>query len=77
MALITDAAFAWSTPVSLGADEVWQARDGRIFVTTATSPGAEDGILLLETHAIRLSAGQQVRYRKDGSGQAVIAREAV
>lgn len=77
MALITDAAFAWSSPVTLGVDEVWQAREGRVFVTTTASPVANDGVLLLETHAVQFSAGQQVRYRKDGNDAALIVREAV
>ena len=77
MALIADADFSWSSPVTLAADEVWQSRDGRVFVTTTASPSADDGILLLETHAIQLSAGQQVRYRKEGRGAALIVREVV
>ncbi len=77
MALITDAAFTWSSPVTLGADEVWQARTGRVFVTTTASPAANDGILLTETQAVQLAAGLQVRYRREGSTPALIAREAV
>ena len=77
MALITDAAFTWSSPVTLNANEVWQARNGRVFVSTSPSPAAGDGIELWETHAIQFSAGQQVRYRKEGTGTALIAREAV
>lgn len=77
MALVTDAAFTWSSPVTLSVDEVWQARDGRVFVSTTASPAANDGIELWETHAIQFSAGQQVRYRKEGNQAVLIVREAV
>ncbi len=77
MALITDAATAWSGPVTLTADEVWQTRKGSVFVTTTVSPAADDGISLHENHAVRLSAGSAVRYRKDGATEALIVREAV
>ncbi|MEO0929352.1 MAG: hypothetical protein AAFY14_01705 [Pseudomonadota bacterium] len=77
MALITDASTSWSTPITLTADEVWQARWGSVYVTTTESPAADDGISLHENHAVRFSAGSTVRYRKDGITDALIAREAV
>ena len=77
MALITNATTSWSTPVTLTSDEVWQTRKGSIFVTTSTSPDAEDGIGLHENHAVRFSGGVSVRYRKEGTTEAVIVREAV
>lgn len=77
MALITDAATTWSTPITLSSDEVWQTRKGSIFVTTTSSPAADDGIGLQENHAVRFSAGVSVRYRKEGATEALIAREAV
>lgn len=77
MAVITDVTFSWSTPVTLAVDEVWQARNGRVFVSTTASPADNDGIELWETHAVQFSAGQQVRYRKEGSEVALIVREAV
>lgn len=77
MALITDAATAWSTPVTLTQDEVWQTRRGSVFVTTTATPAADDGIALQETQGLRLSAGSDVRYRKEGTTAAVIVREAV
>ena len=77
MALITDAATAWSSAITLTSDEIWQTRKGSIYVTTSTSPDAEDGIALHENHAVRFSAGVSVRYRKDGNTEAVIVREAV
>lgn len=77
MALISDASTAWSTPLTLGADEVWQAREGSIFVTTTASPDAQEGIALHENHAVRFSAGLTVRYRKEGITQALIVHEAV
>ncbi|MEM0947196.1 MAG: hypothetical protein AAGK37_07300 [Pseudomonadota bacterium] len=77
MALITDAATGWSSPVTLTEDEVWQTRDGAVYLTTSASPGGDDGILLTETTAIQLGAGRTVRYRKVGDVPAVIARELV
>ena len=77
MALITDAATAWSAPIVLAEDEVWQARKGAVFVTTTVSPDAEDGVALTENTAIQLSAGRTVRYRKIAATEAVIVREVV
>jgi len=77
MALIVDAATTWSAPVTLNSDEVWQARKGSIFVTTTASPAPEDGIWLLENHAVRFSAGSTVSYRKEDVTDALIVREAV
>lgn len=77
MSLITDATTNWSTPITLTSDEVWQTRDGSVFVTTTANPDANDGISIFETHAVRFSAGLSVRYRKEGLADAVIAREAV
>lgn len=77
MALITDATTAWSSPVTLTQDEVWQARRGSVFVTTSSAPGAEDGIQLHENHAIQFTSGAEVRYRKIGITEALIAREGV
>ena len=77
MALITNAATTWSTPVTLTSDEIWQTRKGSVFVTTTSNPDANDGIALQENHAIRFSAGVSVLYRKEGSPDALIAREAV
>ena len=77
MTLINDAASTWSAPVTLATDEVWQCRKGSVFVTTTASPDAEDGLSLFENHAAHFSAGLMVRYRKDGTTEALIVREAV
>lgn len=77
MALITNASTIWSDPVTLASDEIWQARAGSVFLTTTASPGANDGIALTRREGIRLSAGTQLRYRKEGPAQALIAREAL
>lgn len=77
MSLITDATTAWSAPLTLTSDEIWQTRQGSIFVTTTASPALEDGLALHEFHAVQLSAGSQVRYRKEGTTDALIAREAI
>ena len=76
MALITDAATAWSPAITLTSDEIWQTRKGSVFVSTTATPGADDGIALHENHAIRFSAGVAVSYRKDGPAEALIVREA-
>lgn len=77
MALITDADSQWSDPITLTADEVWQTRKGSVFLTTTASPAAADGIALHENHAVRFSAGATVRYRKEGTPEAMVVREAV
>lgn len=77
MALILDATTAWSSPVTLTEDEVWQTRSGLIHVSTTGSPAAEDGIALSEGSAVQFAAGRVVRYRKTGTTEAVIVREAV
>lgn len=77
MALISDATTAWSPPIALTADEVWQTRKGSVFVTTTASPDAQDGIALHENHAVRFSAGSSIRYRKEGATEALIVREAI
>lgn len=77
MALITDAATTWSTPVTLTQDEVWQTRSGSVFVTTTSSPDAADGLFLREGTGIRFSAGSDVRYRKEGDADAIIVHEVV
>ncbi len=77
MAIISDAGLTWSAPITLASDEVWQTRQGRVFITTTASPGSDDGIELLENQGLRLSGGRVVRYRKTGAGTAQIAREEV
>lgn len=77
MALITDAATVWSSPITLSTDEIWQARKGSLYVTTTQSPDPDDGLSLHEFHAVQLSAGSVVSYRKEGNGEALIVREAV
>lgn len=77
MALVTDVTTSWSDPVTLTADEIWQTRKGSVFVTTTGTPDADDGIALLEDHAIQISAGSTVRYRKEGTTEALIVREAI
>ncbi len=77
MALIRDAANEWSDPVALTTDEIWQAREGSLFLTTTTEPDADDGIALTLRDGIRLGAGVSVRYRKAGTTAALLVREAV
>ncbi len=77
MSLVSDAATTWSAPITLTSDEVWQTRKGSVFVTTTSSPDTEDGLALHEFHAVQFSAGLVVRYRKEGSGEALVVREAI
>lgn len=77
MAIINNITTGWSAAVTLSSDEIWQTRKGSVFVTTTASPDAEDGIGLQENHAVRFSAGVSVKYRKEGTTEAVIVREAV
>ena len=77
MALIQDAATTWSAPVTLIQDEVWQAREGSVFISTTASPDANDGLALNMKDGLRLKVGLTVRYRKIGNTAALIAREAV
>lgn len=77
MALITDATTTWSSPITLSTDEIWQVRKGSVFVSTTPIPAAGDGLALHEFHAVRLSAGSNVSYRKEGDGEALIVREGV
>jgi hypothetical protein len=77
MALITNATTGWSSPVTLTANEVWQSRRGAVYVSTTATPAANDGIALHEMDAVQFSNGLTVRYRKEGSGEALIAREVV
>lgn len=77
MPLITNVTTAWSTAVTLSTDEVWQARRGGVFISTAAAPGANDGVLLREGAALQIATGRAVRYRTEGAEGAVIAREAI
>lgn len=77
MTLIRDIRPEWSDPVTLDKDEIWQARNGSIFFTTTPEPEADDGLAMILRDGIRLCAGISVRYRKEGVGAALIARETV
>ena len=77
MALITDATTAWSAQITLTSDEIWQAREGSVFLTSTVSPAPDDGIALTLREGLRLPAGAIVRYRKEGTTAAVIVREAL
>jgi hypothetical protein len=77
MALIKDATLDWSSPITLDQEEIWQTRSGSIFITTTESPDPDDGLALVLRDGIRLKAGSILRYRREGSAFAVIAREIV
>jgi hypothetical protein len=78
MPLITEVPTTWSSGVTLSANELWQARAGTVYISTAASPGADDGLELSALRGLRLSSGLTVKYRRaPGGGTAVIAREQV
>jgi hypothetical protein len=77
MALITDATTAWSAPVTLTEDEIWQTRYGSVFLTTTPGAAPDDGFNLLQGEGVLIRAGREVRYRKTGPTEALIVREAV
>lgn len=77
MSLIRDVRQEWSDPVTIDKDEIWQARSGSIFFTTTPEPAVDDGLAMVLRDGIRLGAGLSVRYRKEGGGAALIAREVV
>lgn len=77
MSLIRDARLEWSDPITLSKDEIWQARSGSIFFTTTPEPEADDGLAMVLRDGVRLGAGVSVRYRKEGAGAVLIAREVV
>ena len=65
MPVITDAAAAWSAPVTLASEELWQVRSGLAWITTDDPAPADDaGWLVPAPHSLRLSAGSVVRYRR-------------
>ncbi|MEL6208059.1 MAG: hypothetical protein AAFR47_22540 [Pseudomonadota bacterium] len=77
MALISDAGSAWSSPVTLSEDEIWQTRYGNVFVTTTSSPDDDDGFNLSQGLGVLIRAGRTVRYRKEGENPALLVREAI
>lgn len=77
MAVIKDASTTWSDPVLLASDEIWQARWGSTFITTTDAPAPDDGFALTQGQGVLIRAGYQVRYRKEGTTDAMIVRESV
>jgi hypothetical protein len=78
MALITDVTASWSSGVTLSADEIWQCRKGAVLVSTMTSPGENDGILLVaDGRALDIVTGKTVKYKAVNGLESTISREAV
>ncbi|MEM6889084.1 MAG: hypothetical protein AAF636_13200 [Pseudomonadota bacterium] len=77
MALIKDATEDWSAPIALSNTEIWQVREGNVFVSTDAAPEPDGGLNLFEQAGLRIAAGLTVRYRKTGTTSALIAREIV
>jgi len=78
MALLTDASStAWSSAVVLAANEFWQCRTGAVLISTATTPGVNDGILLTAPYGIDLLSGASVKYKAATTQASTISREAL
>lgn len=77
MTMITTIPTAWSAAVTLVRDEIWQARNGAVFLSTTANPVAKDGLLLKAGDGLRLASGLKVKYRKEGTGTPLIVREGV
>lgn len=81
MAAITEITENWSAGVTLTEDEVWQAQDGKIKISTKASPDPDDGIELWGSRkdAISISSGKTVKYMrvKGTNAPCKLTREAV
>lgn len=76
MAIVSDFTAAWSSSVTLAANEFWQVQIGPVYIATgaASLPSdLTDGLLLDAGDILALSNGDVVRYRSaraDGAGRA-------
>lgn len=77
MAVIRNANADWSAPIVLSNTEIWQVREGNVFVSTDAVPEPDGGLNLFERAGLRIAAGLTVRYRKTGTSSALIVREIV
>ena len=77
MGIITNAADAWSSNVTLTRDEFWQVHEGVAGFTTDAGAAAQDGIRVHAPYGIEFKAGVIVRYRRWTAATTVISREAV
>ena len=77
MAVIRDAKREWSNQITIDNDEIWQARAGRVYLTTTDDPESDAGLLLKPGASLNFAAGVKVRYWTDSKKPTLIAREAV
>lgn len=65
----------WSVPVVLASAEIWEIREGMVYLSTDTNlpSSAGDGLRLYDGSFIRFEAGESVRHRA-GSSPAQIIR---
>lgn len=76
MPRITDIPTTWTAiGVPTATAETWQCVEGRVAITIEAAPGTDDGIILWDGRGWDVPAGATVRYRRAGSGAAVIQRE--
>ena len=67
MTMINDVPSSWSEPVTLTNDEIWQVREGKVYITTTSNPSPDDGFVLLEGEGVLIRANKTVRYRRHAS----------
>ncbi|MEO1720536.1 MAG: hypothetical protein AAFR23_09975 [Pseudomonadota bacterium] len=72
MALITNATESW-TQLTLATGEMWQVRQGRVFISRTNNPADNDGIEMIVGQGLYVPAGD-LSYRKEG-GNALVVRE--
>lgn len=76
MPRITDIQPTWTAIAAPTATaETWQCVEGRVAISIAAAPGADDGIHLWDGRGWDVPAGATVRYRRVGTSAAVIQRE--
>lgn len=75
MAQITNATRAWQS-VTLATSEIWQVRDGEVYVDTDANEATRLGIIMNFKDSIALPPGT-VFYRLGEGTSAIIARVAV
>lgn len=66
MTIVSDFTSAWSSSVTLAANEFWQVKIGPVLIATGagTAPSElDDGLLLDAGDILALSNGDVVRYR--------------
>lgn len=66
MAVISNATPAWSDPVEVTEDEIWQPQGNSFRITSEGAPGEKDGVLLESGQPLPITGGKVVRYKVVG-----------